>query len=85
MQQKIKLKIQKALASTEFNVEILPARRGKGKAQLEGYKKKQARDDQGNPIDKQGNLILSRLRVGKTMTPQEQYLRSARNPYRKDS
>lgn len=85
MRQKIKLKIQKAHASAEFGIEIIPNRRGKEKAALEGYVKRTPRDNQGNPLDKNGNLILSRLRVDKPMSQREQYLKSSRNPYRKDS
>lgn len=82
MQQKIRIAIQKALAKSEFDIEIVPRTRGKEKVAKAGYVKKTRRDDEGNPLDKDGNLILTRLRVDKTMSPREQYLMSSRNPRR---
>lgn len=84
MKKEIKALIQKAQVKAEFGLELVPRRRGKGKARIEGYTKKTPRDFEGNPVDKSGNLILTRLRVEHTMTPKQQYLQSARNPYRKE-
>lgn len=85
MQKKIRARIEKAKIQSEFGIELVPQRRGIGKAKIEGYRKKILRDDEGNHIRADGSLILTHLKVEKTLTPQEQYLRSARNPYRKDT
>lgn len=71
MQKHILKKIQKAQAATLCNVEILPRRRGKGKAD---YIKRVRRDADGNHCDKDGNIVLSHiLTKEKPLSPSAQF------------
>lgn len=75
MQKKIKQKILIKQIESEFNVEIIPRRRGPKRAD---FVKRTLRDETGNHLDKDGNLILTHVRAewNKTLTPSEQYRKS---------
>ena len=85
MREKIKIKIQKAQAKSEFNVNLISRPRGAGKAQKSGFVKRFQRNENLDVLDSDGNLILRQVHVDHTLSPKEQYLKSARNPYRKES
>lgn len=75
MKKTILKKIQIAQAQAEFNVEIVPRRRGK---MHPDHIRRTHRDETGNHINAEGELVLSHILtdMGKTMTPSEQYRKS---------
>ena len=73
MRNKIKLKIQKAQAQADFNVEIMPRRRRKIHPD---FIQAMRTDEFGNHVTKDGDLILTHVRTEGTLTPSEQYRKS---------
>jgi hypothetical protein len=77
MQKKIAEKIKRKQIESEFNVEIIPRRPCR-----KGWIRKTYRDSEGNPIGKDGHVILTQVKTdsGKTLTPAEQFQLSAFGP-----
>lgn len=80
MRKRIKARIEKAKIQSEFNIEIVAAR--KGYKWHREFIESIRRDEDGNHITKDGELILTHVKTdsGKTMTPSKQFQNSPFSP-----
>jgi hypothetical protein len=77
MRQKIKQRIEKLKIESEFQIQIIPARKRHRRPHPD-YVKETLRDENGNHIASDGHIVLRDVRtdMGKTLTPSEQYRKS---------